>query len=556
MVKVSGRRNRRRLLFPLGLLLAISLLLPLVALARLSPAADGAGTPDLEVYPWVYLRHGRPLATGERTASLLAVGDVMLGRGVAAEPDPLADVAGWLQAADVTLGNLEGVLVNGGVPRRAPRGDAQPILLSAPPAEAGSLRRAGFDIMGVANNHSLDYGVAGLEESIGHLQQAGLEIIGTTAEDGSSEPLYYQIDGVRLAFLAFNAVPEPNPLQACPPGTACRPLPATWDSVEATESIVSAKAQSDAVIVFVHWGFEYEPRHDPSQETMAGIMLGADADLIIGHHPHVAQAIAVSDEGVTAYSLGNFVFDQGGVDTVQGLALRAFFDGDGLRAVQVLPVKTGTRPRLLTPREGEALLTRVLPPAPRVGFSCDESSCFSVDVPQGERSSLFYAGQIDLTGDGSPETVRREGERITIYEDGSAVWESPEGWRVVDVALGDPNDDGRYEIMLAIRQKDEAGYERSQPYIVGHRGGRYTLLWGGRPVVDPIQELAVGDVDGDGSDELVVIEEKSDGSSQAVSVWRWSGWTFTLVWRSRPGLYRDLTYLEGDKGLISVALGR
>jgi hypothetical protein len=222
--------------------------------------------------------------------------------------------------------------------------------------------------------------------------------------------------------------------------------------------------------------------------------------------------------------------------------------------VQALPIKSGTRPRLLSPIEGDALLAQVLPPPPRVGFTCDRSGCFAVDVPQAEQSGLFYAGQIDLTGDGSPETVRRERERITIFENGSAVWQSPVGWRVVDVALGDPNDDGRYEIILAIWQKDEAGYERSQPYIVGYRGGKYTLLWGGRPVVDPIQELTVGDVDGDGSDELIVIEEKFDGSSQAASVWRWTGWTFSLVWRSQPGRYRDLTYLEGDKGLISVAL--
>jgi hypothetical protein len=553
-MRIGSLHKQKRLSLLPGLLLAISLLLPVLTVAQLRPAKDGASTPDLGVYPWAYLRHGRPLEPAERTVNLLAVGDLMLGRGVSAEPDPLSDVAGWLQAADVTMGNLENVLLDSGIPLQAPDGEAQPILLSAAPATARSLRRAGFDILGVANNHSLDYGVAGLKETAGHLQQAGLEIIGTTIEAGASEPLYHEIDGVRLAFLAFNAIPEANPLAACQPTSTCWPLPVRWDPVEAAASIVSAKAGADAVIVSIHWGFEYEPWQDPSQEKMAEIMLEAGADLIIGHHPHVAQAIVVNGEGVTAYSLGNFVFDQGTADTSQGLALRVYFDRDGLRGVQALPIKSGTRPRLLSAIEGDALLAQVLPPPPRVGFTCDRSGCFAVDVPQAEQSGLFYAGQIDLTGDGSPETVRRERERITIFENGSAVWQSPVGWRVVDVSLGDPNDDGRYEIILAIWQKDEAGYERSQPYIVGYRGGKYTLLWGGRPVVDPIQELTVGDVDGDGSDELIVIEEKFDGSSQAVSVWRWTGWTFSFVWRSQPGRYRDLTYLEGDKGLISVAL--
>ena len=144
-----------------------------------------------------------------------------------------------------------------------------------------------------------------------------------------------------------------------------------------------------------------------------------------------------------------------------------------------------------------------------------------------------------------PEVVQLVGEGVTVYAGGEAVWRSPAGWRVVDVALGDPNDDGRYEMMLAIWRADGAGYERSQPYMVGYRGGRYDLMWGGRPVGDPIQELALGDVDGDGIEELMVIEELADGSAQAVSVWQWQGWTFGLQWRSVVGCYQDLVFAAG-----------
>jgi hypothetical protein len=115
---------------------------------------------------------------------------------------------------------------------------------------------------------------------------------------------------------------------------------------------------------------------------------------------------------------------------------------------------------------------------------------------------------------------------------------------VVDVALGDPNDDGRYEIMLAIWRKDGAGYERSQPYMVGYRGGEYKLMWGGRPVAEPIQELALADVDGDGIEELVVIIEQADGLAQSVAVWQWQGWSFSLQWQSEPDWYEDLVIQE------------
>jgi hypothetical protein len=77
--------------------------------AAQTSAADLGPAPDLSAYPWFYLRDGRPLAEDEPVVELIAVGDVMLGRGVAGVPDPLVIAAPWLQAADLTLGNLESV---------------------------------------------------------------------------------------------------------------------------------------------------------------------------------------------------------------------------------------------------------------------------------------------------------------------------------------------------------------------------------------------------------------------------------------------------------------
>ncbi len=490
-----------------------------------------AEPPDLSSYPWVYLRNGRPPAGAETLASVIAVGDVLLGRGVAAQPDPLGDVEAWLGSADVTLGNLEGVITGNGE-RGTMNGER--IVLVMPVTAVFQLQHAGFDLLGLANNHSLDGGVEGLAETAVRLRQAGLIPLGRPQNDAIT-PEIRIANNVRLAFLAFNAIPDPD--------TPAHPFTLSPAHLQA---IAAAKAQADAVIVSVHWGLEYETRPSPAQEQLAQAMTAAGADLVVGHHPHVAQPVARVGEGVVAYSLGNFVFDQEMPETRQGLALRAFFDAAGLRAVQVLPIQAGLRPRLLTPDEAAPLLARIAPPPPRLAFACQEEGCQPVDAPPKAPSSQFFSGQIDLTGDGVVETVRREGERVTVFQEGTAVWHSPVDWRVVDVALGDPNDDGRYEIMLAIWRRDGAGYERSQPYIVGYRGGRYDLLWGGRPVADPIQELALGDVDGDGIEELVVLAAGTAGT--AVAVWQWQGWTFSLQWRSEPGVYRDLA-LVADGGL-------
>lgn len=524
---------------------------------------ETAVSPDFTDYPWVYLRDGRPLADDETVTSLIAVGDVLLGRGVASQRDPLGGVAAWLASADLTLGNLEGVisvthdpcsmysclwLPSANHESRLTNPGTR-ITLTMPLTAVFQLQHAGFDLLGLANNHSLDNGGAGLAETAVRLRQAGLTPFGLR-EAGQITPEIRIANDIRLAFLAFNAVPDP--------GGASDPSLGMWDAQSGPAAIAAAKAAADAVIVSVHWGLEYETRPSPAQELLAQEMLAAGADLVVGHHPHVVQPMVVTRGGLVAYSLGNFVFDQELPETRPAVALLALFDVDGLRAVQALPVQTGRRPRLLSPEEAAPLLARIVPPPLRIGFACEEMECLAVDVPQTAVSGQFFSGQIDLTGDGVPETVRRQGAQITIFQKGTAVWQSPTAWRVVDVALGDPNDDGRGEIMLAIWRRDGAGYERSQPYIVGYRGGVYDLLWGGRPVVDPIEEMELGDVDGDGVAELVVITQLAAGEGEVVSVWQWQGWTFSQQWVSTPGWYADLVLVDegGERPLLSVVQGR
>jgi hypothetical protein len=515
-----------------------------------------AAVPDLSAYPWFYLRGGVPLATGEQVIEMIAVGDVMPGRGVAEEAQPLAAVHPWLGAADLAVGNLECVVAGGGAPRPGP------YRLRAPLSTPAALRDAGFDVLGLANNHALDYGPAGLEETVSRLEGAGLSPVGAGPDvEAASQPLIREVGGVRLALLAFNAVADPDDRPGEDGWTR-----AAWDPARAAAAVAAARAEAHAVIVSVHWGYEYELRPDPAQRDAARILLDAGADLVIGHHPHVVQGVQTGSrslletyggrgDGFVAYSLGNFAFDQEQGETRQGLALRAFFDRQGLRAVQALPVWAGPRPRLMTPEEAAPLLARIQPAARRVGFACDGQACHATEVPQTPQTGPFRSGTIDLTGDGTPEQVRLEGEQVAVYEGSSQVWQGRPPWRVVDLALGDPNDDGRAEILLALLQPDGAGVLRSQPFIAGYRRGGYRVLWGGSAVADPIHEVEVGDVDGDGIQELVVLEEQ--GRDLAVSVWRWHGWGFTLLWRSPPGRYHDLAVVSGGADqppVLSVAV--
>ncbi|MCZ7672832.1 MAG: CapA family protein [Chloroflexi bacterium] len=176
----------------------------------LSGVEAAVSMPDLSAYPWVYLRDGKPLAEDEAVISLLAVGDVMLGRGVLVQPEPLADVA-WLGAADLVLGNLEGVVTSEQftVDSEQSTDPGSRIMLTMPETVVTHLREAGFDLLGLANNHSLDLGAAGLAETAVSLQEAGLTPIGLQTS-ALVTPTIRVVNGVHLAFFAFNAVPDPE----------------------------------------------------------------------------------------------------------------------------------------------------------------------------------------------------------------------------------------------------------------------------------------------------------------------------------------------------------
>jgi len=416
--------------------------------------------------------------------------------------------------------------------------DYAPYELLIPPEATETLESAGFDLLSLANNHTLDAGLSGLLETSSRLKASGIEPLGV-----DPDPTIHTVDGLKIAFLALNLIPGGI----------------DSDISEAEDMIQIAQTQADVVIVSIHWGLEYHLVPSPAQVQQANRLSQAGADLVLGHHPHVAQPLEIlrQEEGdsqrdsIVAYSLGNFVFDQYDERTREGLALRIFVDQQGLRAAQVLPVETGTRPRLASLQGSAALLARVSPPLRRIGYACEEQDCRSMPVPQEERSGTFWAGQIDLTGDGVLEVVKRTSQAVTIYQSGEPVWCSPPEWTVLDVALGDPNDDGRAELLLALDKPSSQGERTSHPFILGYRGGTYRVLWGGSAVSDPLLEVELGDLDGDGIQELIVLEKSQGGTAQVLSVWRWHGWGFSQQWRGSEGKHQDVILLPGEEGELS-----
>ncbi len=203
-----------------------------------------------------------------KVTTVTVVGDVMLGREVTGFPalEPMSD---RLSAADLTVGNLEGTLSDAGSPTQG--GDS----FHAPPEVRRDLRRAGFDALGLANNHLGDYGDRALTDTVRLLRAGGLSTFGAGRDlTRASEPAVLVRHGVRFGFLGFNAIgetPEAAPGQAGALSVSMPPRTGPLDRSELDRVLADVRRlqrRADVVVVLPHWGEQYTHRPWPVQHQV------------------------------------------------------------------------------------------------------------------------------------------------------------------------------------------------------------------------------------------------------------------------------------------------
>ena len=321
----------------------------------------------------------RALRTGLRAGPpppairLLFTGDVIPARCVYARQAALGDsahafraLAPFLSEADLTVGSLDAAISDAGTPI-----GCQPTFsLLAPAASVEGLRSAGYDVVTVATNHIKDCGASSCGErafldTLANLRAAGIAPAGggaTLAEARS--PAVLDADGVRFAFLGYDAIAPFYHAGPATPGTA--PLTEAY----VREDVAAARTRADVVIALPHWGVEYTSAPTPEQRRLGRAALEAGATLVVGNHPHWVQATDVVDGGFVAYALGNFVFDQDwSIETQQGAILEAVFWGARLRAVRYYPVRIvdGYEPVFAEPAEARQILERIFAASAALG---------------------------------------------------------------------------------------------------------------------------------------------------------------------------------------------
>lgn len=319
---------------------------------------------------------------------LRAVGDLQLGDsatcvgfGFRSRVSELALRAAFHQLStdigptDIMFANLETPLSDVGLDVRRPRSRR----LRGTPDYAKALRSGGISVVNVANNHALEHGATAFADSVATLERAGVVVCGLRGTDGwAAAPVIVPVRGLRVGFLGYSLRPSPTDTD--------ERLHAEPRDDELLADVRRLRAETDHVIVSLHWGEEFVEEPSAPEVSLAHAIVDAGASAVLGHHPHVARPVERYGNAVIAYSLGNFAADMIWYPpNRRGLVLDCDIGAGGAQGVRLHAVRVegSYLPRV---QRGETIV-----PAEFVrGIPPDEYVRRARNTVQAQRRSLYF----------------------------------------------------------------------------------------------------------------------------------------------------------------------
>lgn len=224
------------------------------------------------------------------------------------------------------------------------------VCLKANPAELSVIKKAGIDAMAIANNHILDYGVSGLEDTVRYLQENNIEFYGAGDIEEAVKPLIKEIKGMKIAFLAF-AEREFN----CP--IDYQKGANLWDDLSSIDLIRHVRKQCDFLIVQYHGGIEHYRYPSPCLRKKCRAMAEAGANFITCQHSHCIGTHENWHGAEILYGQGNSIFGYEKGDNLWNNGLIAQIDiTDGFRTKYIPITATVKGERLLNQSEADELI--------------------------------------------------------------------------------------------------------------------------------------------------------------------------------------------------------
>lgn len=327
------------------------------------------------------------------TFVLVSVGDINLAEDVTRRLEEHGDdimfahVREYLQG-DFLMGNLESVVTENVNPDLF---DDKPSIHEMEPRYLAPLKREGFGLLVLANNHAMDQGDPGLRDMLGHLDQAGIGRAGAGLNDAEARaPFIIEGPDIRIGVLSL-AWPHKHLRNWGWFATSDEPGVAGFDDETFAEDVRRLKERVDFVIASVHWGNYYSPEGKKTRRRVKRLV-AAGVDLVNGHGAHIAGGVGVMDGVPVVYDLGNFTFGSWGnyerrsPDDRTSTVVRYVFEGKMLDRIELMPILTDNMLVKFKPRRVGAQRAKAEfePDLDRYGlrWSLREDGWYVVDLPR------------------------------------------------------------------------------------------------------------------------------------------------------------------------------
>ncbi len=327
--KAAARKKKRDRLILLGLAAALMLVLVLMLVRCGGEEGESgeSGSTSEVTEPTGIVETGR--------ATITVTGDLLIHKPIITAcaqgsgydfTEVFQYIGGYVSRSDLAIANLETTLAgteNGYAYSGYPN-------FNCPDAIVDGAKAAGFDILLTANNHSYDTDAAGFLRTQQVIRDKGLENLGTTMTDEETPYIIKDVNGIRIGLISYT-YGEIDEATGQPAVNAFTLSPELADNInvfaydklerfyaEMEQRIGAMKADgAEAIVLFIHWGAEYQTYTTSSQPVIAQKMCDLGVDVILGGHPHVVQPVEVltsnadsQHKTLCVYSLGNAVSNQ------------------------------------------------------------------------------------------------------------------------------------------------------------------------------------------------------------------------------------------------------
>lgn len=271
-----------------------------------------------------------------RTLKILVAGDVMFNWGLRETRQKRGDFApveGLIPLfleADLRMVNLETPIANS----QEEMDESKSYVFNANPEDISLLKKINIDLVFLGNNHSMDYGKKGLEDTIENLKKENILFAGM----GKNIKEAFRPNEISIRNKSLNLISVSNIGEARLFATDTKPGVAPFQ-LNRLKKIIEEKENKDKIqMLSVHWGVEYSPEPTKEQIKQAHELINFGFNVVIGHHPHIPQGVEKYKNGIILYSLGNFLFGSRNQYLNHNIAVMLHFDNKELLFCEIIPI--------------------------------------------------------------------------------------------------------------------------------------------------------------------------------------------------------------------------